>query len=434
MAESILRDVVLHHDVKQWQHCSLFNLHLFHDEDDHSDLIKDTSDHSATGEYACSTSTPNVDGTLSKKQMNHSCSFVVLQKNYTTQLEHVAQKLLANEHHSLNDCKGPSFNRKILLGSTAILDNFLRNNLKTSHLANTTHAPRSSVTTETSSSSKISMAGGNQRRWHSERRNRHPNVRANLPLTTAQRQVLERYMDYPPTNIPSARRLHRHELVTGKVIENTGTVLSTLAEQPLSATTTFNLRKNSTSLNHTHSRPLSSTSSSASAVSHLSSLNRRRFLADPIVHQASNEECSEDEDDDQSISSELDQTSGEESAEFNHTSIQINVSDHHLTFSETLSECVICCELRRLQKRTCCSFHACSTCLNLYVEQQIKQGIIRIECPSQQCRIYMHRDEIHKRCISAEARQKFTRYLIDNNRSINVKTCPRCSTIHEMGM
>jgi hypothetical protein len=367
----------------------------------------------------------------------------------------VAEKLLSNENNTLNNCcycsihetndtKVQSLNRKILLGSTAILDNFLRNNLKTSLLTNSTNPPPP-PTTNINATSKIINGGSNQRRWHSERGNRHPNVRANLPLTTAQRQVLERYMNYPlikpPTNIRSTRRLH-HQPVTGKAVENTGTALSALAEQPLN-TTTIDLRKTSASLNNTHPRPLSSTSSSSSAVSHHSTLNRHCFLADTIIHNKSNENYSEevkeeddddDDDDNESISSELDQTSDEESIELNQISTSPIISNHHLTLSETLSECIICCELKRLQKRICCDFSACSTCLNIYVEQQIKQGIIRIQCPNQQCHIYMHRDEIYKRCISPELRLKFTRYLADNNRSINIKTCPRCSNIHEIGI
>ncbi|CAF1250354.1 unnamed protein product [Adineta steineri] len=471
MTDNIQQEIDLHHDVKQWQHCSLFNLDLFTDEHHNINLTKDIIDNSNIDGYCCSLSTPNVDDTLGKKHLNHSCSFAVLQKNYTTHLEHVAEKLLSNDNTTLNNCcycsihetndtKAQSLNRKILLGSTAILDNFLRNNLKTSLLTNSTNPPSSSlaataaatVTTNINPTSKITMGGSNQRRWHSERGNRHPNVRANLPLTTAQRQVLERYKNYPliktSTNISSTRRLHHHHHppITGKVIENTGTALSALTEQSLN-TTNINLRKNSAPLNHTHPRPLSSTSSSGSGVSHHSALNRQCFLADTIIHNKSNENYSEEEEDEEednddddndndnkSISSEIDETSDEESTELNQISTLPNLLNSHLTLSETLSECIICCEMKRLQKRSCCDFYACSTCLNMYVEQQIKQGIIRMQCPNQQCHMYMHRDEIHKRCISPEVRLKFTRYLVDNNRSINIKTCPRCSNIHEIDL
>jgi hypothetical protein len=425
MADNTDEEINLHHDIKQWQHCSLFNLDLFNNEHDYINLTKDIINNSnIDGCCCCSSSTPNVDDTLGKKYLNHSCSFVVLKKNYTTQLEHVAEKLLSNENkllnncsiHEINDTKVQSINRKILLGSTAILDNFLRNNLKTSLLTNSNNPPSSSTTTTTTNintTSTVITGSSNQRRWHSERASRHPNVCANLPLTAAQRQVLERYMNYPlikpPTNIHSTRRSHHHhhQPVTGKVIENTGTALSALVEQPLNS---INLRKNS-------APPINSLSS---GVSHHSSLNRHCFLADTIVHNKSN-------DDNESISSEVEQINDENRTVFNQISILSNTS-------ETLSECVICCELKRLQKRTCCDFYACSICLNNYVEQQIKQGIISIQCPNQQCHIYMHRDEIHKRCLTPEIRHKFTRFLIDNNRSINIKTCPRCSNIHEIGI
>jgi hypothetical protein len=235
----------------------------------------------------------------------------------------------------------------------------------------------------------------------------------------------------PPTNIRSTRRSH-HQPLTGKAGEATGTALSALAEQPITTSSAIvHLRKNSAPSSHT--RPLSSTSSSASAISHHSTLNRR-FLADTIKSREDSEDEIDDDDDNESISSELGHTSDEENSEINPIIITPNLVNHHITLSETLSECAICCEMRCLQKRPCCNFSACSICLNIYVEQQIKQGIVRIQCPNHQCRIYMHRDEINKRCISSELRQKFTRFLVEANRSINIKTCPRCSNIHEIGI
>ncbi|CAF3714936.1 unnamed protein product [Rotaria sordida] len=446
--EKAVSPSVNHHDVKQWQHCSLFNLDLFNDDNNHHlNLTKDIINNKNIVDCCCSSSTPNVDDSCIKKDLNHSCSFVVIQKNYTTQLEHVAETLLADENKTSNNCyycsnfdtndtKTQSFNRKILLGSTAILDSLLRNNLKTT--STITYSNNNPTT-------NVNSTGGNQRRWHSERGSRHPNVRANLPLTPAQRQVLERYMNYPlikpPTTIHSTRR--SHQPLTGKAGEATGTALSALAEQPITTSSNIvHLRKNSAPSNHT--RPLSSTSSSASAISHHSALNRR-FLADTIKSQENfDDENDDDEDDDdddddddnddddddnKSISSELDHTIDEENSDINPISILPN---HHITLFETLSECAICCDMKRLQNRSCCNFYACSTCLNIYVEQQIKQGIVSIQCPNQQCKIYMHRDEINKRCISPELRQKFTRYLVDANRSNNIKTCPRCSNIHEI--
>ncbi|CAF3491826.1 unnamed protein product [Rotaria sp. Silwood1] len=445
MADNI-QEQINHHDIKQWQHCSLFNLDLFNDEHHNLSINKDIINNINIDECCCSLSTLNVDDQLRKKHLNHSCPFAVLQKNYTTQLEHVAEKLLANnENNTLNNCsycltyetndtKVQSINRKILLGSTVILDNFLRNSLKTSLLTNSNNPPL--TTTNINLTSTIINGNNNPRRWHSERGSRHPNVRVNLPLTTAQRQVLERYMNYPvikpSTNIRSAHRSH-HQPITGKVVENTGTALSTLTEQPLNTTnsinTTLHIRKNSAPLNNTHTRPiLSSSSVSTSTVSH-----RHCFLVDTIVHNKSkddsinNDNNNNNNNENESISSELDHINDEEDS--NKIS---QIPNHHLTLTEILSECTICCELKRLQKRTCCNFNVCSTCLNIYVEHQIKQGIIRIQCPNQQCQMYMHRDEIHKRCISPELRHKFTRYLIDNNRSINIKTCPRCSNIHEI--
>lgn len=448
MATNIEQETIVnHHDIKQWQHCSLFNLDLFNDTNHHLNLTKDILNTKHTDSCCCSSSsTPNVENSCTTKtHLNHSCSFVVLQKNYTTQLEHVAETLLADGNKTSNTCccsccnhettdtKSQSLNRKILLGSTVILDSLLRNNPKpttTTTIINPSHSP---IVNHSSS--------GNQRRWHSERGSRHPNVRANLPLTPAQRQVLERYMNYPlikpPTIIRSSRRSH-HQPLTGKAGEATGTALSALAEQPLttiSSSAFVHLRKNSAPSSHT--RPLSSTSSTASAVSHHSTLNRRFIAGTSNTNEHSENEDDEDEDDDdeedddddenESISLELDQISDDETSENN------PIVNSNTLAMDTLSECAICCEMKRLQKRICCQFFACSTCLTIYVEEQIKQGIIRIQCPNQQCHIYMHRDEINKRCISPDLRQKYTRFLVDANRSNNVKTCPRCSNIHEIG-
>ncbi|CAF0748398.1 unnamed protein product [Rotaria sordida] len=446
MADNI-QEEINHHDIKQWQHCSLFNLDLFNDEHHNLNINKDNNIN--IDECCCSLSTPNVDDQFSKKHLDHSCPFNVLQKNYTTQLEHVAEKLLSNNDNNTldncyycstyetNDTKVQSINRKILLGSTVIFDNFLRNNLKTSLLINSNN-PSSTTTTTIINGNNNNNNNNNPRRWHSERGSRHSNVRANLPLTTAQRQVLERYMNYPiikpPTNIRSIHRSHHHhhhhhhQPIIGKVVENTGTALSTLTEQPLNTTNSINtishIRKNSAASNNTHIRPILSNASSISTASH-----RHCFLVDTIVHNKSKDD-SKNNNENEFISSEFDHIDDKESnIELNQISI---LSNHPLNLTEILSECTICCELKRLQKRTCCNFYVCSTCLNIYVEQQIKQGIIRIQCPNRQCHIYMHRDEIHKRCISPELRHKFTRILIDNNRLINIKTCPRCSNIHEI--
>jgi hypothetical protein len=185
-----------------------------------------------------------------------------------------------------------------------------------------------------------------------KRGTRHLNLRANLPLTSIQRQVLEQYINDPLiTNIRSIGRSH-HQPITGKVIENTGTLLSIFPEQSISS---LHIQNNTT-------------------------------------------------------------------------------NNFEEEMNQTLSECSICCELKLLQKRPCCQFNTCSTCLNIYIEHQMQQGIIHIQCPNYQCHIYMNRDEIHKHCISSELRHKFTRYIIDNNHSMNMKTCPRCSNVYEINV
>ncbi len=75
---------------------------LFNDDNHHLNLTKDIiNNNTSIDGCCCSSSTPNVDDPCGKNHLNHSCSFVVLQKNYTTQLEHVAETLLADEKKTL---------------------------------------------------------------------------------------------------------------------------------------------------------------------------------------------------------------------------------------------------------------------------------------------------------------------------------------------
>jgi hypothetical protein len=77
MTDSSQETAVTHLDVKQWQHCSLFNLDLFNDENQHVNTAKAIVDNININQCCCSTSTPSVDDTLNVKHINSECSFSV---------------------------------------------------------------------------------------------------------------------------------------------------------------------------------------------------------------------------------------------------------------------------------------------------------------------------------------------------------------------
>ncbi|CAF1129234.1 unnamed protein product [Didymodactylos carnosus] len=487
----------------KWQHCSLFNLDLFDDDRKMSEMAPSTVSTNFS-------SISNVDISCLKKKLiqsattpppllaaaslrsidtqtlnnacqhtdplNHSCSISL--NNYSTKLEHIVETLITNNDYFPDNSdivsKTHSLNRKIMLGSTAILDNFLKNSLKTNTNVGNGVVIESSTT---------------QRRWHSERGARHPNLRANLPLTTAQRQVLERYLNYPlqkPTHIRTRQQ------PTGMAAACTGTALQTITNASGycgQTNTSVSNRATSYSSHSSMHRPLSSTSSADSQKTSANNptfvqRNRNSFINgsraralreikkkksqqqkenNPLKRRKMSDtddlktelygietDTSSDEDDDEIEQSESDneedpvEESGE--GEMQQTEFPTNgtislLNQKHiksitqsLTYPigrELMSECSICYENKLLQLRTCCEFHVCNYCMNEYIEHQIKQGVVKIQCPNMLCQQYIHRDEIITR-LQPELREKFFHFLADVNREINVKTCPRCSNVHEI--
>jgi hypothetical protein len=92
--------------------------------------------------------------------------------------------------------------------------------------------------------------------------------------------------------------------------------------------------------------------------------------------------------------------------------------------------CSICYELRSLRPRMCCSLPVCDDCLLTYLTTQVEHRNVQMECPGVDCREYIHRDEILFR-LSPQFKDKYYRFLVDTNTDPNVKTCPRCSHIHQ---
>lgn len=97
-----------------------------------------------------------------------------------------------------------------------------------------------------------------------------------------------------------------------------------------------------------------------------------------------------------------------------------------LSFDQVPSEkgeCPICCETGALIERQCCQFKACNSCVNIYIQTQIKQccGQIQIECLNGKCTKLIHRDEINERMnmFDKEALKIYLKFLIDANKDSN---------------
>lgn len=97
----------------------------------------------------------------------------------------------------------------------------------------------------------------------------------------------------------------------------------------------------------------------------------------------------------------------------------------------TVTDCGICFDEKTLRKRLCCQLPVCDDCIESYLVMQINTGIVQLRCPSSDCNIYIHRDEILAR-LPTETKEKYYRFLVDANNDPNVKTCPRCSYIHKL--
>ncbi|XP_052096934.1 uncharacterized protein LOC127731983 [Mytilus californianus] len=92
--------------------------------------------------------------------------------------------------------------------------------------------------------------------------------------------------------------------------------------------------------------------------------------------------------------------------------------------SKMKGNCEICLiENIDTRKRLCCNVPVCENCLQEYVKNEVEQRNVRLQCIN--CDSYVHRDEILA-LLPTELKDKFYRFLIEENKDPNVKTCPRC--------
>ena len=109
--------------------------------------------------------------------------------------------------------------------------------------------------------------------------------------------------------------------------------------------------------------------------------------------------------------------------------------ENHLEEDERIvNECEICLEECSAIGRSCCSSLICSQCLNMHLSSHIKEGRIRIECPS--CSHIYTRDEILSLLslnpLNEELSERYKRYYADINGEPHIKTCPRCCAIKQI--
>ncbi|KAL4218082.1 hypothetical protein ACF0H5_022819 [Mactra antiquata] len=98
---------------------------------------------------------------------------------------------------------------------------------------------------------------------------------------------------------------------------------------------------------------------------------------------------------------------------------------------EETTDCMVCLEVVKLNKRICCDYEACDTCITRYIETKVNDGVVKIACLNDSCDSFIYRDEILGR-MPVDMKDKYYRFLVDANKDPKVKTCPRCSHIHHL--
>jgi len=87
-----------------------------------------------------------------------------------------------------------------------------------------------------------------------------------------------------------------------------------------------------------------------------------------------------------------------------------------------------------IEPLSCCSSSICSKCLYSHLLSYIKEGRIRIICPS--CPHIFNREEIlfllSSNDSNEELSSRYKRFYADINGQAHIKTCPRCCSIKEI--
>jgi len=95
-------------------------------------------------------------------------------------------------------------------------------------------------------------------------------------------------------------------------------------------------------------------------------------------------------------------------------------------------DCEICFQECWLNRRVCCNYAACSTCLSQYFQERVSLGSFSIECINNRCNLPVNRNEIS---ISLEPKFKEIYHnLLRANNDLGklTRTCPNCNSIHKL--
>lgn len=109
------------------------------------------------------------------------------------------------------------------------------------------------------------------------------------------------------------------------------------------------------------------------------------------------------------------------------------MSNHYLFPTDNnkweYGECIICYEFKWIFQRSCCSTNTCLDCLAQYYTNQIKMGIVSIECIGPNCRALVYRKEVTDR-LSPDVKALFTRLLLaQSDESAFIKPCLQCNKL-----
>ena len=100
---------------------------------------------------------------------------------------------------------------------------------------------------------------------------------------------------------------------------------------------------------------------------------------------------------------------------------------HQQIILKEKGQCEICLEECSIIR----SSSICRSCENLYLSSHIKEGRIRIECPS--CsHIYTREEILFLLSANEDLSERYKRFYADINGQSHIKTCPRCCAIKEI--
>lgn len=104
---------------------------------------------------------------------------------------------------------------------------------------------------------------------------------------------------------------------------------------------------------------------------------------------------------------------------------QILEKDLETLSSRIFEECKVCYQFQRLNRRNCCDFSVCDSCLRQYYASQVEIGSIKIECINIQCHVLVDPDEVSDN-LDDKLSNVYNRLLKENNCNQLAKTCPNC--------